>query len=430
MSNFLAIATVTAALSQALQTTVGADVPGTSVTTARPDSAGNGASAAKVNIYLYQITTNTAWRNADLPTRRADGQTAQRPQAALDLHYLLTFYGDEVQFEPQRLLGSAVRTLHARPVLTRQMIRDAVLSFSILGDSDLADAAELVKFTPIPLTLEELSKLWSVFFQTPYALSVAYQGTVVLIESQDTAQTALPVRQRNLSGVTFRQPVVEQVNSRAQANQPIVAGDTLAIVGKRLRGDLTQVRVSEIEVAPAPQDIGEEQISLPLPAGLQAGVHGLQVIQPMLLGMPPVAHRGVESNVAPFVLHPTIAKTNGNHDISVSNLQVTGDDTRSADISVKLDPEVGKRQRVVLLLNEFNPPADRPARAYSFIAPSRNQPGAPDTVETVTVPVSGMKAGGYLMRVQVDGAESALDVDTDTTSPSFNQYSKPSVSIA
>ena len=32
------------------------------------------------------------------------------------------------------------------------------------------------------MNLEELSKLWSVFFQTPYALSIAYQASVVLIE--------------------------------------------------------------------------------------------------------------------------------------------------------------------------------------------------------------------------------------------------------
>src|SRR5215212_5514896 len=122
MSNYLAIATVTATLSRTLTAAVGTDVSAAGVTTLRPDDApGTG-----VNVYLYQVGPNGAWRNADLPTRRDEGRLVQRPKVALDLHYLLSFYGDEAQFEPQRLLGSVVRTLHARPVLTREMIRNTV----------------------------------------------------------------------------------------------------------------------------------------------------------------------------------------------------------------------------------------------------------------------------------------------------------------
>jgi hypothetical protein len=95
MSNFLAIATVTAALRQTLNAVAGIDVPGAEVTTMRPDEPTN--TDARVNIYLYQVTPNAAWRNADLPTRRNDGGLVQRPQVALDLHYLLTFYGDCTQ---------------------------------------------------------------------------------------------------------------------------------------------------------------------------------------------------------------------------------------------------------------------------------------------------------------------------------------------
>ena len=85
MSNFLAIATVTAALSQTLRAAVETDVPGASVTTLRPDAAGGGIPATRVNLYLYQVTPNTAWRNADLPTRNSDGQLTQRAQVAIDL---------------------------------------------------------------------------------------------------------------------------------------------------------------------------------------------------------------------------------------------------------------------------------------------------------------------------------------------------------
>ncbi len=201
MSNFLAIATATATLQQLLLESLGVDVPGADATTLRPDNArlttpGNYG----VNIYLYQTAPNAAWRNSDLPTRGASGRLRQRPKIALDLHYLLTFYGDEESLQPQRILGSVARTLHARPVLTGDMIQaaiDAAVSVDpghFLSDSDLADAIERVKFTPVPLSLEELSKLWSVFFQTPYTLSMAYLGTVVMIEAEETPSLALPVR--------------------------------------------------------------------------------------------------------------------------------------------------------------------------------------------------------------------------------------------
>src|SRR5215208_4441545 len=139
MSNYLAIATVTATLSRALTAAVGADVPGAAVTTLRPDDSTNGTPDTGVNVYLYQVTPNATWRNADLPTRREDGQLVQRPQVALDLQYLLSFYGNEVQLEPQRLLGSVVRTLHTRPVLTRQMIRGTVSDVIFLTNSNLAE---------------------------------------------------------------------------------------------------------------------------------------------------------------------------------------------------------------------------------------------------------------------------------------------------
>ncbi|MFO7631073.1 MAG: DUF4255 domain-containing protein, partial [Caldilinea sp.] len=193
MSNHLAIATVTIGLVRYLQGVVGADVGNAVVTAVRPDGPNSGVPEVGVNIFLYQATPNVAWRNHDLPTRRPDGSLSQRPQIALDLHYLLTFYGDETLLEPQRILGSTVRALHTRPLLTRQEIRSAVAATAFLADSDLADEVETVKFTPQPLSLEELSKLWSVLFQTPYTLSMTYDASVVLITADSQPSMAQPV---------------------------------------------------------------------------------------------------------------------------------------------------------------------------------------------------------------------------------------------
>jgi hypothetical protein len=163
-------------------------------------------------------------------------------------------------------MGSVVRTLHALPVLTRQMIRGTVANpaFNYLATSNLAEAIELVKFTPLSLSLEEISKRWSVFFQTAYTLSIAYQGTLVLIESEAIPRAVLPIRARNFYVMPYRQPVIEQLMSQTGVDQPILVDSTLVIRGQRLRGEVTLLRIGGIEVTPEPQNVTDTDISLPL----------------------------------------------------------------------------------------------------------------------------------------------------------------------
>jgi hypothetical protein len=92
MSNYLDIATVTGTLQDVLQPIAQNILSSAVVTTARPDPAAFSHGGAGINIFLYQIMPNQAYLNADLPTRRSEGQLVQRPQAALVLHYLLSFY--------------------------------------------------------------------------------------------------------------------------------------------------------------------------------------------------------------------------------------------------------------------------------------------------------------------------------------------------
>ena len=117
MSNHLAVATVTAALGELLRPAV-KKVSGADVSVERPDELPTENPNVGVNLFLYQVTPNAGYRNADLPTRRTNSSLVRRPQAALDLHYLLTFFGDESDLGPQRVLGSVVGVLHSRPLLT------------------------------------------------------------------------------------------------------------------------------------------------------------------------------------------------------------------------------------------------------------------------------------------------------------------------
>ena len=419
MSNFLAIATVTAALNVALSEALAVmNLGSAKVTTARPDTNGN-MPATGVNIFLYQVMPNAAFRNFDLPTRRSSGEFLQRPQAALELNYLLSFYGDETKLEPQRVLGGVVRTLHAQPILTRDLIRATIAKsdFDFLVDSDLADAIELVKFTPLPLSLEDLSKLWSVYFQTPYSLSVAYQATMVLIESEVSTQQALPVKARNIYVAPMRQPFIEAVRSEDGADRPIVSTSRISVTGQRLLGEKTEVTIGGIDATANIQTSSDTEIILTLPATVKAGVQGLQVIQPAMMGTPLAEHVGVQSNLAAFVLHPTIKpKADNSPDITVG----------ATDVTVKLTPPVTKKQRASLLLNELNPPDTRLSRAYSFDSAAHNAPADPDETDTLVFPISGVASGDYLVRVQVDGADSPLEQGPDKNNP---VYVGPKVTI-
>ncbi len=392
MSNFLAIATVTAALQQLLQTPVHTAVSGANVGFSRPDSSGSGGPG--VNVYLYQVTPNAAYRNADLPTRRADGTLLQKPQAALDLHYLFTFQGKDDLLEPQRMLGVVTSTLNDQPLLSAQNIQAAIASKTYLSSSDLANQVESVRFTPTALTLEEFSKLWSAFFQVEYSLSVAYQASVVLLESDRTPQEALPVQSRNVYVAPFRSPTITRIISQAGAGQPILASSTLVIEGRNLMGAVTLVRIGNVTVTPA--TVTDKAIVMPVPANAPAGLLGVQVIQSTMMGTPPLPHSGVQSNVAALVLQPVITSQNAT----------------ANQVSITVSPTVQVGQRATLLLNEATlPPPVTPA-AYSFSLPPLSAATA-----ALNFTTSGVQGGGtvYFVRVTVDGAESPVDFDPNSS---------------
>ncbi|QQS49043.1 MAG: DUF4255 domain-containing protein [Acidobacteriota bacterium] len=427
MSNFLSVATVTASLAQYLQGIVQADVPGSTVSTLRPDGEGNQAQGPRVNVYLYQITPNAAFRNSDLPTRDENGQTLQRPRAAVDLHYLLTFYGAERQLEPQRLLGSVVRAIHSRPVLTDDLVRQTIMSptySAFLGQSNLAEEIEMVKFTPTTLTLEELTRLWGVFFQTQYTLSVTYQASVVLIESEVSTRSALPVLDRNVYAMPFRRPVIDSVRLDAPVDGPIVAESGIVIRGTGLRGERTLVGFGGSEALGILTGITDTEIKATLPNALRAGIQGLQVEHHLMIGTPPSPHRGFESNVFAFALVPTITP-------SFARTSADGDTPVDGDMTVAFVPNIGRTQRVKLLLNEIEVPDDRRARAYSFDAPKNNGIEDEDQVETdaIVFHVTGIMPGEYLVRAQVDGAESPVERNVDQSSPDFGKFISPEVTI-
>lgn len=420
MSNYLAVATVTATLQRTLQVAVQADIEGARVTTVRPTDIGHGTPETGVNLFLYQVISNPALNNMDASPFRSRGAPTKR-QAALDLYYMFSFYGNEAELEPQRLLGSIMRTLTDKRIITQDMIRsacrDATLPF--LQESNLADQVQQINISPLDLDLENLSKAWSVFFQAPYLLSVGYKVMVVLVEGEESPARGLPVRDRRFNGLTpfYNQPHVEHITAQGGVAEPILADSTLVISGKQLKGDwATHVRLCGVNVTPV--EVSPTQILLPLSLvpliALRAGVQSLQVIHPPQSGRTTDWVYGKESNAAAFVLRPRL--------LSVSLLDAVEDDeTRSGHLILQTNLTIGAKQRVVVVLNEWT--CDTPA-SYLFDAPNRSQDAA-----SVTVPFQAVKPGDYLVRLMVDGAESQLQVDDQPDSATYEWYIGPRINL-
>ncbi len=221
MSNYLAIAAVTAALQDMLQGAAVAAVPGVDVTIRRPETINSdGQEKAAVNLYLYQISPNPGWSNADLPTRNANSGLVRRPQMALNLDYIISFHGSELVMEPQRLLGSVVTALYSYPMLEMENIRRAIDSRNYLAQDTIFDQVELVKFVQVNLGLEELSKLWSVFYQIPYTLSVVYRASPVFVEAQLTPYAVKPVAEVKIGPVPGNHEPLVTLGQQIAGTQP------------------------------------------------------------------------------------------------------------------------------------------------------------------------------------------------------------------
>jgi len=74
VSDYRAIAAVTATLQNLLTEAIKEAVPGASVMIGPPrDYSSHEVAEGRVNIFLYKVFPNMTWRNEELPFRRPDG---------------------------------------------------------------------------------------------------------------------------------------------------------------------------------------------------------------------------------------------------------------------------------------------------------------------------------------------------------------------
>lgn len=424
MSNPLAIAAVTATLRNLLLQGLTDDGFGdnVSVTTQPLDKArdNNTNRGNQVNLFLYQTQLSPAWRNMDMPGQVKSGETSYSP-LALNLYYLLTAYGpenDDVDLFGHQLLGRAMSILHDNPVLRTAQIENA------LPDTDLHRQLERVRITPQPMSLEDLSKLWTTF-QTQYRTSTTYEVSVVLIESKRPTRTPLPVLQRGRTDqgvdmIASPSPSLRQVRS---ANQKPAAelGDLLTLMGEQLDSSDTltvqfrhSLLTAPLSLIPLPERKASElQVQLPDPvdtpevaSAWPAGFFTLSLLvqRPNLLTW--------TTNEIPLVLAPRIT-TNSPAVASPGAIP----EAPQGDVPVTLTciPQVRPEQRVLLLFG------DRQIPVQSISTPANSS--APTTL---TFLVENAHPGTYILRLRVDGVDS-IPIDFTTRPPQFVNSQKVTI---
>lgn len=335
MSTYKAIAAVSTSLKALLEDRMEDTVD---VTLAPPGVVLNGLGKRRVNLYLYRIAENAALKNQEIP---GQGHSAAygHPPLSLNLHYLLTAYPeDETKPDAERfaqlMLGDAMRVLHDFAFFSPALLDKDDPTKKLL-DSALRDELERIKITLEPLSLDELSKIWTSpptsQPQTGLRCSVSYEVSVVQIESRLLRRPVKPVETRRIQLSLSRRPEITAVYRKPGTGEP--AGDprtkllqTLVIKGHGFLAPTTRVRLGsftpavithlqdgEIEVEvpditslqPGPQEV---EVSVERDAeGIEGGLDHGETIPPPLPLPPPPLRVTLESNRGFFLLVPEVS---------------------------------------------------------------------------------------------------------------------------
>lgn len=438
MSSPLAIAAVTATLKDLLNDGLLnhdlSSIGSFSVTASPPDRVTTGQNEPnQLNLFLYQVTPNLGWRNADLPSRNTQGARLSNAPLAIDLHYLLTAYGSQ-DLNAEVLLGYAMQLLHETPVLTREQLRTVLGApspvngsilpspFGTLSAVDLADQVELIKITPVFLSTEDLSKMWTAM-QARYRPTMAYMASVVLIQSTVGARVAPPVLKRGQEdgGIAVSgspSPTLASVRPAASDLLPAMRlGDDLLVTGTNLdaQGTITALFentksrfVREITPAPAssPTQLTVHLLSIADNVqamsdwGLGSYTLSLRVAQP---NSPVWTTNGVPIALAPLITVSPLNAAPGN-----INLTVTCTPRLRSEQEGQTSLIFGTRQ---IPPQSITTPADA------------TQP----TTLSFTVPA--VAAGEYLVRLRVEGIDS-LPITLTGLPPKLNFDPQQKVTVA
>lgn len=392
MSTALRIAAVTEALQTLLLPVVQAVTADAQIRVGRPQAEDGGVLWQGLNVYLFHVARNTDAGALDLATRDPRGTLIQRPQMAVDLHYLFSFFGEAEKQVPEQMLGGVLAALHAEPTLTGAML-DALVAHDPSGfvaRSDLSAQTDRVSFEILKMSLEDLTRVWGMF-QLPYTLTVPIVASMVRLEAELTPHPAPPVRLVHLSVSTGPAPTL--------LDGPLTVAEMGDVVALPARGLESTGAALELGGGRFPVDrVQPGEVRLRLRAEHLGGVRP---------GPVPLTLRtadGVLVGTSTVTVRPQIQ---GVEALRIRQSGVSRPVGRSGPVLLHLDvmPPVGGDQSVTV---SITPVADPTKRIGG--QPSVATAPAPESVEvdpagTVQARFPPLAAGVYRVALSVDGVD-------------------------
>jgi hypothetical protein len=376
--------------------------------------------SATLTLYPWRLVPNPGWQSSRASAYSSAGERHADPWLALDVSYVLAGYApDSVDAEP--VLGLALLAMHETPVLTPELLEAAAAGGSFPPSSplpqalrDLAAQPAPLKVSPMPMDLETTAHVWSAL-NSGARSGMTYMVSTLLIERRLRRAPAPGVREARLGVVQIRRPTIARLVFAATPTdafterQLVEPGEAFQAHGSGLRADITQFIVSNRTLTADPALVRTDRVEGVLPADLRAGLSSFQIVhrlnKPEGKLDPPAAGDvpGERSNLVPIAIRPML------DDPAVTLAGRTVDDgivsfTATAHFTVA----VGNRQRAELLLNALTADGDGNFRSYVFVSPDPPVGTADSDTPTRDFAISDVLPGNYLVRVAIDGAESAL----------------------
>lgn len=424
MSNFRSLAVVTATLEHILQDAGNQAVAAAAVRVGAPTAILSEEGKALINIFLFRVLPSPHFRNDHFPTRDSGGTQRARARLALDLHYVLSFYGDAAKFEPERLYGAAALALDHAPGLSVAAMEAASADSgnqTALAGADLAAEGKAIGLDPDPPSLEDWSKIWSVFFQVPYALSATYVVRGVAIETQDQLGGAIPVASPEIFTATMGPLRIRSAGPSPGASGPVPWGATLHLAGPGIARFGNTLRIDGEAQALDDAAIIGDGLALPVKPALfggvapSAGPHELQVVAaPSDATMPDRLRRG--SNVVSFAILPVITQ------IARAVGAGSAAALRTGTVTVDIEPPLQPGQSATLLLNAVG------AGKAVGVALDATPPAAFPAAE-IAFPFVDLPARDYFVRIEVDGFASQPELGSDPGQADFGRIVGPLVDL-
>ena len=161
-------------VSQTLLDLLKIDLTDISIALESPKTAGTN----QLTLFLYKVVESPELKNAERSVvTMADGSLVEKKAPlTLDAYYLLTAHAKPDLLEAHQALSRAMRVFFDHGVLHGSVLRAQGGKKGLTADS-------VLRITLNPITMEDMTRIWSVFPDTPYELSVTYLVTPVIIES-------------------------------------------------------------------------------------------------------------------------------------------------------------------------------------------------------------------------------------------------------